>query len=61
MRGSSTSFYTYRTMGNIFKLKGKTLFRASTAMAGTGFLLFGYDQVSGCNIQRRMASSSNTD
>jgi hypothetical protein len=26
-------------------LKGKTLFRATTGLAGCGFLLFGYDQV----------------
>lgn len=32
------------TMG-ITRLKGKALMRASTAMAGVGFLLFGYDQV----------------
>lgn len=29
----------------ITRLKGKALMRASTAMAGVGFLLFGYDQV----------------
>lgn len=27
------------------KLKGKSLFRASTLLAAIGFLLFGYDQV----------------
>lgn len=27
------------------RLKGQTLMRATTAMAGVGFLLFGYDQV----------------
>ncbi|KAI9269180.1 general substrate transporter [Phascolomyces articulosus] len=31
-------------MVNLLKLKGKALFNASTAMAGVGFLLFGYDQ-----------------
>ncbi|KAI7860271.1 general substrate transporter [Circinella umbellata] len=31
-------------MVNLFRLKGKALFNASTAMAGVGFLLFGYDQ-----------------
>lgn len=27
------------------RLKGQALMRATTAMAGVGFLLFGYDQV----------------
>lgn len=36
--------YFIVTMG-LTRLKGKTLMRASTAMAGVGFLLFGYDQV----------------
>lgn len=40
----SNHSYFIVTMG-ITRLKGKTLMRASTAMAGVGFLLFGYDQV----------------
>jgi hypothetical protein len=29
----------------MFQLQGKALFNASTLLAATGFLLFGYDQV----------------
>lgn len=35
------SLFTYIML----RLKGAALFRASTLMAGIGFLLFGYDQV----------------
>lgn len=33
----------------MLKLQGKALFRASTMLAATGFLLFGYDQVHAYN------------